>query len=474
MAVGLLKRLLSINRLVWIFYFVCVSWFVYLVLNLQGWHQFQDDLNVTVPFVSTVVLGGTSVVLKCNAYVSLCVFCKVLCEVRKSGWLRCVLFVLFACFFSYFSVTVALDKSLIFGWNLSKKHLVGLMEKNIIDIEDIRRSDLDSDGVFYRYEGEDVQLLRHKDIIIWMSHGLPADDVLMNMTWRLNNEPIAWSDRHNYNVTWTELPYDEKMNVLNVTGEEVFDFFATSEHLAALVLNRLKDVQWDEKAMKMIWAKNHFRLSVYKVDTNLQIRLLKASDFGVYTWTCADLRKRLIDHIASNMRPLLERNLRHQVKRREKWPNVTESEMTYRFRKYEDEVVFASYMIVVMSHKLSSENEFGQYMRLRCFCDRKKGIGLPPGAVVSVKASYWQNEQDENEIAVDYLINQRSLRTSSNVWLCSKLLLLYYWMSKSERCPRSVYFCIPPLESIRGTILKQTKQNLDCLSSVWVLKHTAG
>ena len=196
---------------------------------------------------------------------------------------------------------------------------------------------------------------------------------------------------------------------------------------------------------------------MYKVDTNLQIRLLKASDFGIYTWTCADLRKRLTDHIVSKMLPLVERNLRHQVKRQEKWPNVTESEMTYRFRKYQDEVVFASYMIVVMSHKLSSENEFGQYMRLRCFCDHKIRIALPPGAIVSVKASYWQNEQNENEIAVDYLINQTSLRTSSNVWLCSKRLLLYYWMSKSERCPRSVDFCIPPLESIRGYHLETDK-----------------
>ena len=255
MAVGLLKRSLSINRLVWIFYLVCVSWFLYLtVFYLQGWHQFQDDLNVTVPFVSTVVLGGTSVVLKCSAYVLLCVFCKVLCEVRKSGWLRCVLFVLFACFFSYFSVTVALDKSLIFGWNLSKNHLVGLMEKNIIDTEDTVRFELDRYGEFYRYEGEDVELLSHSGVIIWMSHGLPADDVLMNMTWRLNDEPIAWSDRHSYNVTWTELSDDEKMKVSNVIDKREVDAWASFSDVSPSQLNNMK-AQWGEKT-NLFWVTN--------------------------------------------------------------------------------------------------------------------------------------------------------------------------------------------------------------------------
>ena len=258
MAVGLLKRLLSINRLVWIFYLVCVSWFVYLtVFYLQGWHQFQDDLNVAVPFVSTVVLGGTSVVLKCNAYVLLCVFCKVRCEVRKSGWLRCVLFVFFACFFSYIFVTVALDKSLIFGWNLSKKHLVGLMEKNIYAISD--------------------QLYTQNKFI-----------------------------KHT-----------------RITGFHEPDIFSRVAELTLIA----------------------------------------------------------ISHTSLSRLP-----------------------------------------------------------------DRKIRRALPPGAIVSVKASYWQNEQDENEIAVDYLINQRSLRSSASVWLCSKLLLLYFWMSKSESCLRSVDFCIPPLE----------------------------
>ena len=456
MAVGLLKRLLSINRLVWIFYLVCASWFVYLVFHLQGCYQFQDDLSVAVPFVSTVVLGGTSVVLKCNGHVLLCVFCKVRCEVRKSGWLRCVLFVLFACFFSYFSVTVALDKSLIFGWNLSKKHLVGLMEKNIIDIEDIRRSDLDSDGVFYRYEGEDVQLLRHNDVIIWMSHGLPADDVLINMTWRLNDAPITWSDRHSYNVTWTELTDDEKINVSNVIGKREIDILASSSHVSSSQLNRMK-ARWSKKKIKMIWKRNHFRLSMYRVVTNIEIRLLEASDFGKYTWSGADLRERLHNHIYSIMRTLHEKNWCHQVKRREKWPNVTACEMVYRFRKHQDEVVRASRMIFTMFRKLSSENEFRQNTRTMRLHDRKIRRALPPGAIVSVTASYWQNEQDQNEIAVDYLINERSLRSSASVWLCSKLLLLYYWMSKSESCLRSVDFCIPPLESIRGYHLETDK-----------------
>ena len=337
------------------------------------------------------------------------------------------------------------------------------MEKNIIDTQDIRRSDMDSDGVFYRYEGEDVQLLSHSGVIIWMNHGLPADDVLINMTWRLNDAPITWSDRHSYNVTWTELTDDEKINISKVIGKREIDNWASFSHVSSSELNRMK-AQWGEKTMKMIWKRNHFSLSMYRVVTNIEIRLLKASDFGKYTWSDADLRKRLQDHIDSNMRTLQEKNWCHQVKRQEKWPNVTASEMEYRYRKYGVRVIFASMTIFAISGKLYAQNKFIKHTRITGFHEPdifsrvaeftlitrlpniKRIRALPPGAIVSVKASYWQNEQDENEIAVDYLINQTSLRSSASVWLCSKLLLLYYWMSKSESCLRSVDVCIPPLE----------------------------
>ena len=66
---GLLKRLLNIDGQLWIYYVVCVSWFFYLIFSCQCWHQFQDDMNIAGPFLSTFLLGGTSVVLKCNGYV---------------------------------------------------------------------------------------------------------------------------------------------------------------------------------------------------------------------------------------------------------------------------------------------------------------------------------------------------------------------------------------------------------------------
>ena len=203
---GLLKRLLNIDGLLWSFFVVCVSCFFYLIFSCQYWHQFQDDLNITGPFLSTVLLGGTSAVLKCNGYVLLCVCGQVSCVVKKCGWFKCVLFVLFACVFSYFFVTVGLDFLLLFGWNLTKKHLVDHMEKNIIHIRDPKlQVERDHGGsLFLRYQGEDVELQSGSDVIIWKSDGPPTDDELMNMTWRRNEKPITWSDRHSYNVTWTE------------------------------------------------------------------------------------------------------------------------------------------------------------------------------------------------------------------------------------------------------------------------------
>ena len=94
---------------------------------------------------------------------------------------------------------------------------------------------------------------------------------------------------------------------------------------------------------------------------------------------------------------------------------------------------------------LPGENNV-QQMHLVPFFGRKVRIALPPGAIVRVATSYLQAEHDKNEITVDYLINQRSIRSLTSVWHCSKLLLLYYWMSKSETCSKNVKTCVPPLE----------------------------
>ena len=235
------------------------------------------------------------------------------CVVRKCGLFECVLFVLFACVFSYFFVTVGLDFLLLFGWNLTKKHLVYHMEKNIIHLGDPElQVERDHGGkLFLRYQGEDVELQSGSDVIIWKSDGPPTDDELMNMTWRRHEKPITWSDRHSYNVTWTELSHDEKINVTNVICKRTL---ANLIHVTSQsVLNDVK-IRGCEKTVKKIWKRNHFRLGMYRITTKLQIILLKASDFEIYTWSDAELLQELREHVINSLCVLLEKNRCHQLK----------------------------------------------------------------------------------------------------------------------------------------------------------------
>lgn len=139
----------------------------------------------------------------------------------------------------------------------------------------------------------------------------PTDDELINMTWRRNEKPITRSDRHSYNVTWTELSHDEKINVTNVIGKWILAFVT---HITSQsVLNDVK-ARWSEKAVKKMWKRNHFRLGMYRITTKLQIILLKASDFEIYTWSDAELLQELREHVINSLCVLLEKNRCHQLK----------------------------------------------------------------------------------------------------------------------------------------------------------------
>ena len=432
-----LKRLVltNIRRLLWLLYLVCMNVFFYLIFSYQYWHHwFQDDLNIAGPFLLTILIGGTSLVLKCNGYVVLYGFSKLSCVVRKYGWFGLVLYALFVGFFSYFFVTVALDYSLFFGWGLTQKHLVSQMEKNIIHIGDERlHSDRDGSGLFLRYEGEDVEL-EYRRVILWKSNSRPTNDELMNMLWRLNNKPITWSDRHIFDVTWTELSYDEKINILNLIAKRMSRYYT---HVTSqLVLDSVM-ATWDVTASKVMWE----RLNMYRVVTKLQIKLLKASDFGEYTWSDAVLR----GYVRNSQYFLQKKNWCHQLIYENQLSNSTLCKMEYKFHKYRLKLL--SIAIFTMTYDLPRENKTAQRMSLIRFSDRKIRIALAPGAIVHATTSYWQIERDKNEVAVDYLINQRSIRILTSVWHCSKLLLLYYWMSAGEYCRRNAEICVPPSET---------------------------
>ena len=393
--------------------YVVHLWVYYNVLQEKGVAQSTDPVIacctcvsgiITVRFVAS--LYGTHLYHAATS---------VARRVAMYGWKRCIIYgvslvLVAACLVCLFSSLLRLS------WSGVSDEVLGRLDNNIVHIEEDRshyakvmvhpatqgKSDPKLFHQLFRYPMEDVEMRCHVNMR-WLSDSRPTAD---QIAWRRNGGPVKFTDRHDHEVTFREIPEHESRyhSLLRERG-----------------------------------------VSEYEINATLTIRLLQDNEFGTYTCHAAKYMECSLEDYDANMRKLNNKTTdknestgKSSKTKRAAQASVEETQLIEQERlRLAKERLTAIDIKRLFRDTFTWKHEF----RLVKLQRRQETIRSPPSSILSLTTSYWHLSSQDG-IEVDYTVNGKSFTDLCPGYFhgCSKALLLYWLFGHNKG-----HFGAPPL-----------------------------
>ena len=424
------------------------------------WREHVDDCNVFC-FLIPLLYHGFEIFCRCGLQVVCKHGLRMYWSVQRHGWIRWLVYFLCVVCFSYVFVVIIADGSLLFVLRTLKGKAAAEFDNNIIEVEEQRPvKDTFSfvsytgdnygffsfqptlqDGTYSRYQMEDAKF-ECSNFVVWVSFS-PPDEDLLTFKWKRNGKEFPWSARYHQNTKVEE--------------------FKDNDHTLSLLAQANG-------------------LAVYRVNVTLQIRLLKAFDFGNYTCEGIDIRHfplALWQRFAYSLFNLVlqPNELLTSAIKISKPGNLTNSHLMdhedghwklrhlfqivngyidqktqfiwdYLIKVNIIQAAMATFGIPKLKFKLQALG----YFRLIEFKKKTILVSAAPGAILMYRTFYFQTENERSDIINHFYINGRPLfgGNFTSAWDCSKTLLMYWVFVKGYTCffHASQSYCeVPPFRS---------------------------